>query len=166
MKETIRLSSPLQCGSVVDGEGIRMVIWNQGCRLKCPGCHNPETHDEQGGREIGINQLLYEIWKNCNGHQGITLSGGDPFLQPIENKQIADYVHTLGLDVWAYCGQTFEQLILEEEKRELLESCDVLVDGPFILSLADKRLAFRGSTNQRIIDVKKSLKKGEVVLYL
>lgn len=166
MLSTIRLASPLQTGSVVDGEGIRMVVWNQGCRLRCPGCHNPETHDEQRGKEIPIDEVIHDIWKNAEGHQGITLSGGDPFLQPMQNKAIADYAHTLKLDVWAYCGQTFEELILDEKKKELLESCDVLVDGPFILKLADKRLAFRGSANQRIIDVKRSLKKGEVVLYL
>ena len=94
------------------------------------------------------------------------MSGGDPFLQPLQCKEIARFAkRTLGLDIWAYCGMTFEELIKDPNKLELLKECDVLVDGPFILAQKDTTLAFRGSKNQRLVDVQKSLLKGEVVEY-
>lgn len=161
----IRLAAPLQTYSYADGKGIRMVIWNQGCKMACPGCHNPETHSLCGGKEVDIEDLEKEITKYSLHHQGITLSGGDPFLQPEQNKRLAVLAHNIGLDVWAYCGQTYEQLLQDENKRKLLEECDVLIDGPFVLGQRDIRLAFRGSTNQRLIDVQKSMNQGKVVLY-
>lgn len=161
----IRLAAPLQTYSYADGKGIRMVIWNQGCKMACPGCHNPETHSLCGGKEIDIEDLEKEITKYSLHHQGITLSGGDPFLQPEQNKRLAVLAHNIGLDVWAYCGQTYEQLLQDENKRKLLEECDILIDGPFVLGQRDVRLAFRGSTNQRLIDVQKSINQGKVVLY-
>lgn len=157
----IRLAAPIQRESIVDGQGIRMVIWNQGCKMACPGCHNPETHNPCGGKEFDIEELKNEITKYAKYHQGITLSGGDPFLQPEANKELADHAHSLGLDVWAYCGKTYEQL----RDNVLLSSCDVLVDGPFIQELRDITLAFRGSSNQRIVNVKQSLQSGEVILW-
>lgn len=157
----IRLAAPMQHESIVDGQGIRMVIWSQGCKMACPGCHNPETHNPCGGKEFDIEELKNEITKYAKYHQGITLSGGDPFLQPEANKELADHAHSLGLDVWAYCGKTYEQL----HDNVLLSSCDVLVDGPFIKELRDVTLAFRGSSNQRIVNVKESLQSGEVVLW-
>lgn len=157
----IRLAAPIQRESIVDGQGIRMVIWNQGCKMACPGCHNPETHNPCGGKEFDIEELKNEITKYAKYHQGITLSGGDPFLQPEANKELADHAHSLGLDVWAYCGKTYEQL----RDNVLLSSCDVLVDGPFIKELRDITLAFRGSSNQRIVNVKQSLQSGEVILW-
>lgn len=159
----IRLASSVQLESYADGKGIRMVIWNQGCLMHCPGCHNPETHDTNGGQEYEIDDIKKIIFNNKNTHQGITLSGGDPFLQVDANMELANYAHSLGLDVWAYCGLTFEKILLDNEKKKLLEQCDILVDGAFVLKLKDKRLAFRGSSNQRIIDVQKSLQKGEVI---
>lgn len=157
----IRLAAPMQRESIVDGQGIRMVIWSQGCKMACPGCHNPETHNPCGGKEFDIEELKNEITKYAKYHQGITLSGGDPFLQPEANKELADHAHSLGLDVWAYCGKTYEQL----QDNILLSSCDVLIDGPFIKELRDVTLAFRGSSNQRIIDVQKSLENREVILW-
>lgn len=156
----IRLAAPMQRESIVDGQGIRMVIWSQGCKMACPGCHNPETHNPCGGKEYDIEELKNEITKYAKYHQGITLSGGDPFLQPEANKELADHAHSLGLDVWAYCGKTYEQL----QDNILLSSCDVLVDGPFIKELRDITLAFRGSSNQRIINVQQSLQSGKVIL--
>lgn len=161
---SIRLAAPVQTESIVDGKGIRMVIWNQGCLLKCPGCHNPETHSLWGGKNYSLSYVKGQITKYAKTHQGITLSGGDPFIQPLMNKELADHAHKLGLDVWAYCGKTFEELVAVPETRALLESCDVLVDGPFILEKRDITLPFRGSSNQRIIDVPKSLKEGKVIL--
>ena len=157
----IRLAAPMQRESIVDGQGIRMVIWSQGCKMACPGCHNPETHNPCGGKEFDIEELKNEITKYAKYHQGITLSGGDPFLQPEANKELADHAHSLGLDVWAYCGKTYEQL----QDNVLLSSCDVLIDGPFVKELRDITLAFRGSSNQRIINVQKSLESGEVILW-
>ena len=157
----IRLAAPMQRESIVDGQGIRMVIWSQGCKMACPGCHNPETHNPCGGKEFDIEELKNEITKYAKYHQGITLSGGDPFLQPEANKELADYAHSLGLDVWAYCGKTYEQL----QDNVLLSSCDVLIDGPFVKELRDVTLAFRGSSNQRIINVQRSLESGEVILW-
>lgn len=157
----IRLAAPMQRESIVDGQGIRMVIWNQGCKMACPGCHNPETHNPCGGKEFDIEEIKNEITKYAKYHQGITLSGGDPFLQPEANKELADHAHSLGLDVWAYCGKTYEQL----QDNILLSSCDVLVDGPYIKELRDITLAFRGSSNQRIVNVKQSLQSGEVILW-
>lgn len=157
----IRLAAPLQTESIVDGKGIRMVIWNQGCRMKCPGCHNPETQPICGGKEFDLQEIKELISKNAHRHQGITLSGGDPFLQPEQNKELADFAHSLGLDVWAYCGKTFEQL----QDNILLSSCDILVDGPFVQELRDITLPFRGSSNQRIVNVQKSLERGVVVIY-
>lgn len=157
----IRLAAPMQRESIVDGQGIRMVIWSQGCKMACPGCHNPETHNPCGGQEYDIEELKNEITKYAKYHQGITLSGGDPFLQPEANKELADHAHSLGLDVWAYCGKTYEQL----QDNVLLSSCDVLVDGPFIRELRDITLAFRGSSNQRIVNVQQSLQSGEVILW-
>ena len=157
----IRLAAPMQRESIVDGQGIRMVIWSQGCKMACPGCHNPETHNPCGGKEFDIEELKNEITKYAKYHQGITLSGGDPFLQPEANKELADHAHSLGLDVWAYCGKTYEQL----QDNVLLSCCDVLIDGPFIKELRDITLAFRGSSNQRIINVQRSLESGEVILW-
>lgn len=157
----IRLAAPMQRESIVDGQGIRMVIWSQGCKMACPGCHNPETHNPCGGKEFDVEELKNEITKYAKYHQGITLSGGDPFLQPEANKELADHAHSLGLDVWAYCGKTYEQL----QDNVLLSSCDVLIDGPFVKELRDVTLAFRGSSNQRIINVQRSLESGEVILW-
>lgn len=158
------LARDVELESYNNGKGIRMVIWNQGCLLHCPGCHNPETWRENCGLYKPVSYVEQQIWENKERHQGITLSGGDPFLQPRENAEIARYAHKLGLDVWAYCGCKFEDLIQNEETYKLLKQCDVLVDGPFIMAERDISLPFRGSRNQRIIDVERSLRYGEVVL--
>ena len=165
-KRYIKVAAPLQYESVADGEGLRIVLWTQGCRLKCPGCHNPQTHDENGGYELYIDDIKLALDANYKKHRGLTFSGGDPFLQPHECKEVALYAkNVLGLDVWAYCGKTFEQLYKDEHTRVLLEACDVLVDGPFILTQKTYDLPFRGSRNQRIIDVKESIKQGKAVMY-
>ena len=166
MIQQIRLAAPLQKESVVDGKGIRMVIWSQGCNLKCKECHNPETWDSNSGRLINLDEVKKFIYNNKEFHQGITLTGGDPFLQPEANLEIAKYAHSLGLDVWAYCGLTFEQIMRIPAMKKLLLECDVLVDGPFILKQRDVSLAFRGSSNQRIIDVQKSLSCDKIILYM
>lgn len=163
----IRLASPLQSDSVVDGEGIRTVIWTQGCSHNCKGCHNPETHDFNGGVLMDVEEIKNEI-SNLEFQDGITLSGGDPFMQPEACLEIAKFAKSLGLNVWSYTGFTFDQLkILSKSKpviMELLQNVDVLIDGKFILEEKSFNVKYRGSKNQRIIDVKESLLQGNAVL--
>lgn len=164
-KMKVRLASDLQSDSIIDGEGIRTVIWFQGCLHNCPGCHNPETHDLNSGVEYDIEDIKKKI-DGLKYQNGITLSGGDPFFQPVAAKELADYAHEKGLNVWAYTGYTYENIMArEDEKKELLKSVDILVDGRFELEKKSLNCKFRGSTNQRIIDVKKSLEEGKVIIY-
>ncbi len=159
----IRLAGDLQSDSIVDGEGLRTVIWTQGCSHNCLGCHNPNTHDFKGGFEIDVDELKTKI-KNLKYQDGITLSGGDPFFQIPACLEIATYCHTLNLNVWCYTGYTFEQLMFLAKKNskiiDFLKQIDVLIDGRFNLAQKSLNVKFRGSTNQRIIDVKKSLELG------
>lgn len=159
----IRLAAPLQKDSVVDGPGIRAVLWTQGCPHHCIGCHNPQTHNFNGGYEEDIATLLREI-EELEGQTGITLSGGDPMLQPSECSMIAAKARDMGLDVWCYTGYLFEDILKNTKQLELLKNCDVLVDGKFKMEEFSLNLYYKGSRNQRIIDVKKSLKENKVVL--
>ncbi len=159
----IRLASPLQPDSIVDGEGIRTVVWTQGCKHHCKGCHNAGTWDFEGGFETTMEELKKEL-SLLKGQQGITLSGGDPLFQAKACMEIAKYAKEIGLNVWCYTGFTFEKLLKSKEALDLLEYVDVLVDGPFILKERSLNIDFRGSRNQRVIDVKASLKIGQPVL--
>lgn len=161
----VRLAADLQPDSILDGPGIRTVVWFQGCLHNCPGCHNPETHDLNGGILYDIEEIKTKI-DNLKYQNGITLTGGDPFFQPEAAIEIAKYAKSKGLNVWAYTGFLYDTLIkCDDAKKELLENVDVLVDGRFVLKLKSLNCKFRGSTNQRLIDVKKSLEAGSVVLY-
>ncbi|TCO68821.1 anaerobic ribonucleoside-triphosphate reductase activating protein [Marinisporobacter balticus] len=159
----IRLSHKITKESIVDGPGFRAVIWTQGCKHNCRGCHNPSTHDLNGGFLIDIATIEEELM-TLKLHKGVTFSGGEPFEQPLECIEIAKITKQLGLNIWCYTGYTFEELCNENGKRykkgwkEFLSYIDVLVDGPFILEKKSLLLRFRGSENQRIIDVTKSLK--------
>ena len=159
----IRLASDLQPDSIVDGEGIRTVIWTQGCSHNCKGCHNQSTHDFNGGFEVDTEEIKQEL-SLLKGQQGITLSGGDPLFQAKACTEIAKYAKEIGLDVWCYTGFTFEILLKSKDALELLEYVDVLVDGKFILEQRSLNVDFRGSRNQRVIDVKESLKQGKAIL--
>lgn len=159
----IRLAAWLQSDSIVDGEGVRTVIWTQGCPHKCVGCHNPETHDFNGGEEFDVDFVIKEL-KKISNQTGITLSGGDPLCQSEACILICKAAHELGLNVWCYTGFTYENILLNPIQRKLLEHIDVLVDGKFILEEKSLDIYFRGSRNQRIIDVKKSLEEDRVVL--
>ncbi len=149
--------------SVVDGPGIRFVVFTQGCPHHCPGCHNPDTHPFDGGKLVDIERILDEVDKNPL-LKGLTLSGGEPFCQPGPLAELARKVHARGLDVMVYSGYTLEQLLekaeTEPEVGALLREADVLVDGRFIEAEKSLLLKFRGSKNQRILDVKKSLSEG------
>ena len=160
----VKLAAPLQSDSILDGEGIRTVIWFQGCLHNCLGCHNPETHDLNGGIEYDLEDIKKET-SNLKYQKGITLSGGDPFYQIDAAAEIAKYAHEIGLNVWCYTGFIFEDIIKNPKMQELLANIDVLVDGPFILEQKSLECKFRGSTNQRLIDVPASLEEKEVVLY-
>jgi len=162
----IRLASELQKDSIVDGKGIRTVIWTQGCSHDCPGCHNQQTLDFNGGFSKDMEELKMEI-SALEFQDGITFSGGDPFFQPAECGELAEHIKSLGMNVWCYTGFTFEQLLAKAKKDEsikyFLNNIDVMIDGKFIISKRTYSLAFRGSSNQRIIDVKRSLEKNKVV---
>lgn len=152
--------------SVVDGPGWRFVVFSQGCPHHCEGCHNPQTHDPDGGYESTVENIINEVKKDPL-LKGVTLSGGDPFVQAENFSVLANEVHKLGLDVITYTGYTIEQLMSGMDKNEgwrhLLEETDILVDGKFVLAKKSLNCKFRGSTNQRVIDPKKSIEQGKAV---
>ena len=160
----VRLAADIQPDSILDGSGIRTVIWFQGCLHNCEGCQNPETHDMNGGIVVDVDEIKMKL-KNLKYQSGITLSGGDPFFQPEAALEIAKFAKSIGLNVWAYTGFTYEALLSDKSRLDLLKNVDVLVDGKFMMDKKSLNCKFRGSTNQRLIDVKKSLEAGGVVLY-
>ena len=161
----IRLAGAVN-DSIVDGPGIRLAIFVQGCSHHCKGCQNPETWDPAGGYVKTVD----EVAKACKANpllDGITLSGGEPMEQPAPLIELVDIAHEAGLNVWCYTGYTFEQLLDDKpsaEAHELLHHVDVLVDGPYVEAQRSLELKWRGSANQRIICVPESLEAGEVVL--
>jgi anaerobic ribonucleoside-triphosphate reductase activating protein len=163
----LRLAADLQPDSIVDGDGIRTVVWFQGCKHNCEGCHNPQSHDLNGGFEIDIDDVYKQI-DDLKYQNGITLSGGDPFFQPEAATLIAKYAHKKGFNVWSYTGFTYEQLIKLSKTnnaiKELLDNIDVLIDGKFELDKKSFECKYRGSTNQRVIDLNKTRETKELVL--
>lgn len=152
--------------SIVDGPGLRVTVFTQGCPHNCPGCHNPDTHDPQGGRESSVDQLIAQLAVNPLT-RGLTLSGGEPFLQGEDCARLAAAAHAKGLDVWTYSGYRYEVLAAGEDPgwRALLAETDVLVDGPYLEKEKSYEIHFRGSRNQRLIDVPASRRAGRVVLW-
>lgn len=152
--------------SIVDGPGLRFTVFTQGCPHHCPGCHNPDTHDPAGGRDASVEELA-ALMRSNPLTDGLTLSGGEPFDQAGECAALAARARTDGLSVWAYTGYRYETLLErgEPEVLALLEQVDVLVDGPFVEALRSYDALFRGSTNQRLIDVPGSRASGTVVLW-
>lgn len=150
--------------SIVDGPGLRLTVFTQGCPHHCPGCHNPQSHDFAGGKLCDTGEIL-EIMHDNTLLDGITLSGGEPFAQAEACAELARAAHDAGLSVWCYTGYIFEELLQgKPEWLELMSNIDVLVDGPFVLSQRTLEAHFRGSSNQRIIDVQQSLRTGKTVL--
>lgn len=147
--------------SIVDGEGIRLTIFTQGCPHHCPHCHNPQTHDFKGGYDIEIKKIISMMKENLL-LDGITLSGGEPMEQADTCAILAEEAKKMGLNVWVYTGYTWEELQKESQKK-LLCFTDVLVDGAFIYELRSLELRFKGSANQRIIDVPKSLQENRII---
>ena len=149
--------------SIVDGPGIRTTIFSQGCPHHCPGCHNPETWDFGCGTDMDEETLLEIVLSNplC---RGVTFSGGEPFAQAAGFAKLARLLKEKGYEVASYSGYTFEELLAgSPEQRQLLESIDVLIDGPFLMAERSLELVFRGSRNQRILDVPASLAAGKAV---
>ena len=148
---------------MVDGPGFRTSIYCAGCNHQCPGCHNPQSWDFRGGKEMTVEQIMRVIEADPFT-RGVTFSGGDPMYQAAGFAELARQIHRrTQKDIWCYTGFTFESLI-HDDQRELLAELDVLVDGPFIEKFSDPDLLFRGSYNQRIIDVPRSLAEGKVCL--
>lgn len=149
--------------SIVDGPGIRLTVFFQGCVHQCLNCHNPETHDLNGGYLIDINEIIEKV-KNNPLLDGITLSGGDPLLQVDGVIELSKRCKELGLNVVCYTGFTFEELKKFKDFDRIVQDIDYLIDGKYVDSLRDLSLKYRGSSNQRIIDIKKSLSSGQIIL--
>jgi len=153
--------------SIVDGPGIRFVVFPQGCPHRCSGCHNSQTWSFEGGFAATTEQIIREMKKNPL-LTGVTLSGGEPFCQSFAMAELAQAVHDQGLNVITYTGFTFEELLdkahSEPAVQMLLGQTDILIDGPFIKDDHSYELKFIGSANQRVIDVQASLKKSAVVI--
>lgn len=152
--------------SIVDGPGLRFTIFTQGCPHNCEGCHNPQTHDFNGGQEININKILEQISAN-RLLDGVTFSGGEPFYQAHALHLLGIEIKKLGLDIITYTGYNFEYLIEHANEKngyaDLLSVTDYLIDGKFDLGKKNYLLRFKGSSNQRIIDVKKSLTNKAII---
>ena len=149
--------------SIVDGPGIRTTVFSQGCPHHCPGCHNPETWAFGCGTEVPVEAIVDMVKSNplC---RGVTFSGGEPFAQAAGFARLATLLKEQGYEVASYSGYTFEELLSgTEAQKQLLAAIDVLIDGPFLLAEKSLEIAFRGSRNQRILDVPKSLAAGRAV---
>lgn len=155
----IRLAGTVE-ESIVDGPGLRFTVFVQGCDHKCKGCHNPETWPFKKGSLRSIESILKDIHSNPL-NKAVTFSGGDPLYQSEACTELASILKEEGYNIWVYTGFTWEEV----KDDPLMKYTDVLVDGPFVESLKSYELRFRGSSNQRLIDVQESLKKGEVVLH-
>lgn len=160
MEQTIQISGVIP-ESIVDGPGIRYVLFVQGCPHSCPGCHNPQTHPFEGGTARTLDSILEDVKANPL-ISGVTFSGGEPMCQAAALTELARRLRAMGKNIICYTGYTFEQLIKEQDpdRMALMEQCRYLIDGPFILEQKSLMVKFRGSTNQRIIDLKPSLETG------
>lgn len=164
MGGTIRLAGPIERDNIVNGPGLRAVIWTQGCYRHCEGCHNPETWNPKAGVEVSIDDIKKKL-KSFRGQTGLTFCGGEPMLQAAACKEIADWVKAeLGWDVWSYTGYLYEDIMSGKNHAtakmvNFVQSVDVLIDGPFVLAERDLSVKWRGSRNQRVLH----LQNGEVV---
>ena len=166
LQMTIRIAD-VESESIVDGPGFRFAVYTQGCPHACPGCHNPQTHPFEGGREVEPADLL-RLAQESPLNKGVTLSGGEPFCQAEALVPFARLAREAGYSVWAYSGYTYDALTGDAAPAgaaELLALCDVLVDGPYVKALGSYEAKWRGSTNQRVIDLARTRAAGKVVLY-
>lgn len=154
----------IEAESVVDGEGWRFAIFTQGCKHHCKNCHNPQTWDMRGGTQMSIDELvdtIEEAFKENILMDGVTLTGGDPLYQPDATFSLCKKLKDLDINIWLYTGFTYEEITKDEKLMSIMKYIDVLVDGPFIESLKSLELEYRGSINQRILDMKKTLESGK-----
>ena len=152
----------IKYGTSVDGIGLRTSLYCAGCENRCPSCHNPQSWDENGGDAITVDELYNRI---VEADMNVTFTGGDPMFHPEGFIALSSLIkRNTGKTIWCYTGYLFEQLLQNPSQRALLEQVDVLVDGRFIEALRDETLRFRGSSNQRVIDVQRSLERGETVV--
>ena len=163
MESNLRVAGIVE-ESIVDGPGFRLAVFTQGCPHHCEGCHNPQTHDPAGGFKISLDEVIQKLRKNPL-LDGITLTGGDPFVQAAACAQLARRVKELGMTVVTYTGYTYEQLIQRPDWMALVRQTDLLIDGKFEQAQKSLALKFRGSANQRLIHVKKTLETGAVQEY-
>lgn len=154
----------VEAESIVDGPGFRYVVFVQGCRFACPGCHNPQLQPFSGGRRVPVAELLGGLKANAL-LDGLTLSGGEPFTQALPCAVLAEQARAAGFSVMTYTGYRWEDLWPSGrvEWRRLVEATDILVDGPFMRERRNLDLRFRGSSNQRLIDVRRSLRENKAV---
>ncbi|MGI6372312.1 MAG: anaerobic ribonucleoside-triphosphate reductase activating protein [Caldicoprobacterales bacterium] len=166
MKDTVRIAGIID-ESIVDGPGIRMVIFAQGCPHRCKGCHNPETHDFEGGYLMSLEDIAQLPSKNPL-LDGVTFSGGEPFSQAKAFSMLGKRFKDLGLDIMTYTGYTYEFLLEESNEtnawKQLLDVTDILVDGKFEIEKKNLLLPFRGSENQRIIDLNETRRQNKIVI--
>lgn len=148
-------------GTSVDGPGLRTSVYLAGCRHHCPGCHNPQSWDPQGGTEMSVDELMQVIDYN---EAPVTLSGGDPLQHP-GVLELARRVREGGYNLWCYTGHTWEEITSDPHLLEVVQLCDVVVEGRFVLAQRDTSLRFRGSKNQRMIDVRPTLATGNITLF-
>ncbi len=148
-------------GTSVDGPGLRTSIYLAGCDHHCPGCHNPSTWPHNAGEDVSIDEIVEHVAAN---DFDVTLTGGDPLYQPQGVKILVNRLKQIGLNVWLYTGFTYEEITARHELCDAIAEVDVVVDGPFIASLKDENLMFRGSSNQRLIDNRRST-PGQIILY-
>lgn len=166
-KDKLRIAG-VQKESIVDGPGIRYVVFTQGCPHHCKGCHNPQTHDFNGGMEVSISKIAEDIKKNPL-IKGVTISGGEPFFQAKQVSKLIDSLQDKNYDYMVYTGYNFENLVKSSNDSngymDLLKRTDVLMDGKFVEELKNENTVFRGSTNQRAIECKNSLQTGNLTFH-
>lgn len=149
--------------TTVDGPGFRTSVYSSGCPHHCPGCHNPQSWNIENGHPVEVEEILKVILDDP--FADVTFTGGDPMFQPQSFTELAKGIREHSTkNIWCYTGYLFEVLLQNPAQKALLEQIDVLVDGRFIEALKDEELRFRGSSNQRIINVQASLEKGETVV--
>ena len=150
--------------TTVDGPGFRTAIYAAGCPNHCPGCHNPESWEITRGTWMETEEVVARVM--ADEFANVTFSGGDPMFQPEGFTEVAAAIKARSQkSIWCYTGYRYEELLRHPQQAHLLRYIDVLVDGPFVQALRDESLLFRGSSNQRLIDVPASLQAGEVVLF-
>lgn len=161
-QDTLRVLHIVE-GTSVDGPGLRTSIYFAGCRHHCAECHNPDSWNLNGGESRTLDELMEVIAYN---EAPVTLTGGDPLAQPVAMAKLARRIKDeTAYDLWLYTGFTWEQILADPLLLNVVRQVDVVVDGPFIVAQRDISLRFRGSHNQRVIDVKASLNQGKPVLW-